>query len=353
MTATAGSEDTDTARRSLLTGRWIDQWEPEDEAFWQRTGRTDREPEPALLGALRAHRVLRLDPVVGAGAVHGARVRHRRRPGSSSWSRCRRWSGRCSGCPTPSPSRGSAAATGRSSARRCCSIPTILAAFVMHPGTSYTTFMVVACFAGVGGGNFASSMTNINAFFPRAVQGLGARAQRGRRQHRRAGDPAGRAADHRDGRGRPPADPARRLHPADRRRRDLSALLHGQPLVGAQRHRRVRGVDPGDRTPGSWRSSTSGPSARSSATASPSGSCCRTSSAAPRCRPPSITFIGPLLGSLIRPVGGRLADRYGGAKITFVNFVAHGRRRRRSSSSGRPPKSLRDLRGRASSCCSC
>jgi NNP family nitrate/nitrite transporter-like MFS transporter len=26
----------------------------------------------------------------------------------------------------------------------------------------------------------------------------------------------------------------------------------------------------------------------------------------------SITFVGPLLGSLIRPVGGKLADRYGG-----------------------------------------
>ena len=35
----------------------------------------------------------------------------------------------------------------------------------------------------------------------------------------------------------------------------------------------------------------------------------------------SITFIGPLLGSLIRPVGGRLADRFGGARITLFNFV--------------------------------
>jgi NNP family nitrate/nitrite transporter-like MFS transporter len=34
-----------------------------------------------------------------------------------------------------------------------------------------------------------------------------------------------------------------------------------------------------------------------------------------------VTFIGPLLGSLIRPVGGWLADRYGGAKITLWNFV--------------------------------
>lgn len=35
-----------------------------------------------------------------------------------------------------------------------------------------------------------------------------------------------------------------------------------------------------------------------------------------------VTFIGPLLGSLIRPVGGWLADRYGGARITLWNFVA-------------------------------
>ncbi len=35
-----------------------------------------------------------------------------------------------------------------------------------------------------------------------------------------------------------------------------------------------------------------------------------------------LTFLGPLLGSLIRPVGGMLADRFGGARVTAVNFVA-------------------------------
>ena len=35
----------------------------------------------------------------------------------------------------------------------------------------------------------------------------------------------------------------------------------------------------------------------------------------------SLTFLGPLIGSLIRPVGGRLADRFGGARVTIVNFV--------------------------------
>jgi nitrate/nitrite transporter NarK len=35
-----------------------------------------------------------------------------------------------------------------------------------------------------------------------------------------------------------------------------------------------------------------------------------------------LTFLGPLIGSLIRPVGGWLADHWGGARTTFVNFVA-------------------------------
>jgi len=51
-------------------------------------------------------------------------------------------------------------------------IPCLTAAVVLHPGTSYTTFVLVATLAGVGGGNFASSMTNINTFFPEAHKGL-------------------------------------------------------------------------------------------------------------------------------------------------------------------------------------
>ncbi|TSD97307.1 NarK/NasA family nitrate transporter [Skermania sp. ID1734] len=52
-------------------------------------------------------------------------------------------------------------------------VPTLLTLyFVNHPGTSYTTFLLVAAFAGVGGGNFASSMTNINAFYPQRLKGF-------------------------------------------------------------------------------------------------------------------------------------------------------------------------------------
>ncbi len=37
-----------------------------------------------------------------------------------------------------------------------------------------------------------------------------------------------------------------------------------------------------------------------------------------------VAFLGPLVGSLARPLGGLLADKIGGAKVTFWNFVAMG-----------------------------
>jgi NNP family nitrate/nitrite transporter-like MFS transporter len=43
--------------------------------------------------------------------------------------------------------------------------------FMLRPPTSYTTFMILAALAGFGGGNFASSMTNINAFYPQRLKG--------------------------------------------------------------------------------------------------------------------------------------------------------------------------------------
>src|ERR671922_2985676 len=36
----------------------------------------------------------------------------------------------------------------------------------------------------------------------------------------------------------------------------------------------------------------------------------------------AIAFLGPLVGSLARPIGGLLADKVGGAIITFWNFIA-------------------------------
>ena len=41
----------------------------------------------------------------------------------------------------------------------------------------------------------------------------------------------------------------------------------------------------------------------------------------PHVNPLEFAFLGPLLGSLARPLGGRLSDRLGGATVTFVNFI--------------------------------
>jgi MFS transporter, NNP family, nitrate/nitrite transporter len=35
-----------------------------------------------------------------------------------------------------------------------------------------------------------------------------------------------------------------------------------------------------------------------------------------------LTFLGPLLGSVMRPVGGKLADRHGGARVTTITFAS-------------------------------
>ncbi|MGO4599246.1 nitrate/nitrite transporter [Terrabacter sp. 2RAF25] len=51
-------------------------------------------------------------------------------------------------------------------------VPTLLTWWLMaNPGHSLSTFMAVAALAGLGGGNFASSMTNINAFYPQRMKG--------------------------------------------------------------------------------------------------------------------------------------------------------------------------------------
>lgn len=51
-------------------------------------------------------------------------------------------------------------------------VPTLLFSWsVQRPGTPYWVFLLIAATAGVGGGNFAASMTNINFFFPARFKG--------------------------------------------------------------------------------------------------------------------------------------------------------------------------------------
>jgi len=158
-----------TTRR---TRRWIDDWRPEDPAFWTETGRTtarrnliwsifaehlgfsiwmiwsvssaflaavgfDFSPQqlfvlvaiPSAVGA-----ILRLPYTFAVPAFGG-----------------RNWT-IFSAFALLVPTAGYAVA-------------------VTHTGTPFWAFCVIASFAGLGGGNFASSMTNINFFYPAAKKG--------------------------------------------------------------------------------------------------------------------------------------------------------------------------------------
>ena len=44
----------------------------------------------------------------------------------------------------------------------------------------------------------------------------------------------------------------------------------------------------------------------------------------PTVNPTQYAFLGPLVGALVRPVGGWLADKLGGARVTFWNFIIMG-----------------------------
>ena len=320
MTATAGPQEAETARRSLVTGRWIDHWEPEDEAFWQATGKKVANRN-LLFSVLSEHigfsvwtlwsvLVLFMGPdyhidaagkffLVSVPTLVGAVLRLPytfavARFGGRNWTIV------------------SAA---------LLLVPTILAAIVMHPGTSYTTFMVVACFAGVGGGNFASSMTNINAFFPERYKGwaLGLNAGGGN-----IGVPVIQLL------ALLVIATAGASHP-----RIILAVYIPLIVVAAA----LSAIYMDNLT--SVRNDTGAffESIRENHTwimaflyigtfgsfigySFAFGLVLQNQFGRTPLQAASITFIGPLLGSLIRPFGGKLADRYGGAKVTFFNFIA-------------------------------
>ena len=157
--------------------------------------------------------------------------------------------------------------------------------------------------AGVGGGNFASSMANINAFYPERLKGwaLGLNA---------GGGNLGVAAVQLVGLlvlatagADAPAAASLRLHPADRARRRAGAALLMDNLTPPRNDQRaMRDVGPRPAHLDHVASSTSARSARSSASASRSARCCRCSS-----RPTSPTPLDGGLPDLPRPAA-RLAD---------------------------------------------
>ena len=202
-------------------------------------------------------------------------------------------------------------------------VPLVLALVVLEPGVSLGTVLLVAGVAGVGGGNFASSMANINAYFPDRLKGraLGLNAGGGN-----LGVPVVQLVG------------LLVLATAGAEPRVLVAIYVPLVLVSAFL---------------SWRNMDNLVSARNDKRAMRDvtrdahtwimsllyigtfgsfigfgfafGQVLQVQFRADFPTPLDaayLTFLGPLLGSLIRPFGGILADRFGGAFVTFWNFTA-------------------------------
>ncbi|AWI29045.1 NarK/NasA family nitrate transporter [Streptomyces sp. ICN441] len=303
-----------------MAGRWIEQWDPEDETFWKEKGeRIARrnlyfsvlsEHIGFSIWTLWSVMVLFMGPeygvdpagkffLIATATLVGAVIRVPytfavARFGGRNWTVF---------------------------SALMLLLPTGAAFAVMEPGTSYGTFLAVAALTGVGGGNFASSMTNINSFFPLRKKGwaLGLNAGGGN-----IGVPVVQL---------------------------VGLLVIG--LAGAAHPRIVLGVyiplivvsalcaalfmdnlapvknDTGAakeavRDPHTWIMSFLyiGTFGSFIGYSFAFGLVLQTQFGRTPLQAASLTFIGPLLGSLIRPVGGSLADRFGGARITLWTFAA-------------------------------
>ncbi|MFG2049409.1 nitrate/nitrite transporter [Micromonospora sp. NPDC048935] len=203
-------------------------------------------------------------------------------------------------------------------------IPSLLGAFLIRPGVSYSTLVLIAALAGVGGGNFASSMANINAYYPDRLKGwaLGINA---------GGGNLGVAAVQLVGLfvlavlgTASPGIVAGIYLPAIVLAALGSAMFMDNLSHARNEKRAMRDVT---REPHTWIMSLLyiGTFGSFIGFGFAFGQVLQVQFADTFDTPVKaayLTFLGPLLGSLIRPVGGVLADRLGGARVTFVNFVA-------------------------------
>ncbi|MEV0252698.1 nitrate/nitrite transporter [Streptomyces sp. NPDC050732] len=200
-------------------------------------------------------------------------------------------------------------------------LPTVAAFVVMEPGTSYSTFMLCALLTGVGGGNFASSMTNINSFFPLRKKGwaLGLNAGGGN-----IGVPVvqlvGLAVIGAGGGPRVVLGIYIPLVVVSA----VCAFLYMDSISSVRND--TGAVKAATRDAHTWIMSFLyvGTFGSFIGYGFAFGLVLQTQFGRTPLEAAQLTFVGPLLGSLIRPFGGRLADRFGGARITLWNFLGMG-----------------------------
>jgi NNP family nitrate/nitrite transporter-like MFS transporter len=299
-------------------GRWIDHWEPEDPGFWEKTGK--RVANRNLWFSIFAEHigfsmwtvwsvlVLFMGPAYGidpAGkfflvalpALIGALIRI---PYTMAPARFggRNWTIVSALLLLP---------------------PVVLALIVMEPGTSYTTFLLVTALAGVGGGNFASSMVNINAFYPEGRKGwaLGLNAGGGNLGVA-AVQVMGLVVIAVAGAGNPRLVLA--IYVPLIVIAAVCATLFMDNISSVRND--TGAIREAVRDSQTWVMSFLyiGTFGSFIGYSFAFGLVLQTQFGRTPLQAASVAFLGPLIGSLIRPLGGQMADRFGGAKVSFVTF---------------------------------
>jgi NNP family nitrate/nitrite transporter-like MFS transporter len=203
-------------------------------------------------------------------------------------------------------------------------VPSVGAAFALRPGVSYSTLLLVAAVAGVGGGNFASSMANIDAYYPLRLKGwaLGLNAGGGNIGVAVV-QLVGLAVLATAGAGHPRVILA--LYIPLIVLSALGAALRMDNLTHLTNEKRA--MRDALRVPHTWIVSFLyiGTFGTFIGFAFAFGQVLQVQFKGTFDTPLKaayLTFLGPLLGSLIRPVGGRLADRFSGSAVTLATFAA-------------------------------
>lgn len=203
-------------------------------------------------------------------------------------------------------------------------VPTVLAAVLVHaPGTPFWVFLLVAGCAGVGGGGFASSMANVNLLFPRRLKGWGLGLNAGGGNLGAAGvqvvgllvlSTAGATS---------PVYVAALYLPCVAAVAVAAAIgMDNVPGLRPQGPAQRRAV----REPHTWGLSVLylGTFGSFIGFSFAFGLVLQTQFGFGAAQAASLTFLGPLLGSLARPLGGKLADHFGGARVSLVAFLSMG-----------------------------
>ncbi|SHK90789.1 nitrate/nitrite transporter [Actinacidiphila paucisporea] len=306
---------------SRWTGRWIEQWDPEDERFWDEGGGRRVALRNLVFSVLSEHIGFSIWSLWSVMVLFMGPAYHVDPAGKFFLVAMPTLVGGVLRVPYTFAVARFGGRNWTIASALLLLIPTVTASFVLKPGVSYSALMLVAALTGVGGGNFASSMTNINSFYPLREKGwaLGLNAGGGNIgvaaiqlvgllviATAGAGHPrvvlavyiplivvaATLAALYMDNLTTVKNDTGAAIDAAKDPHTWIMALLYVGTFGSFIGYSFAFGLvlqNQFGRTP---------------------------------LHAAYLTFIGPLLGSLIRPVGGRLADRFGGARITLVNFLA-------------------------------